>query len=232
MKNIIDGDVILHFCFPNDRKDTLRDAVDRYKEHRDSVLASTFTSEYTMCLSTDGANFRKNLYPTYKAQRKSAERPKFYLPLKAWVLENDPNATGSPGGEADDEMLIIAADCADAGESFCLSSVDKDLRTFPSTYFNLRTRSIDHYDADYAMNFILEQFITGDSVDGIAGLYGFGPRKTAKYLDQFPTNWEKGEGIKNLWEQHKDLDAFESDANLVFIRRRHEDLKPLPFATM
>jgi 5'-3' exonuclease len=232
MKTIIDGDVILHFCFPKERENTLKDAVSRYKEHKESTLAATFADSAVMCLSTDGANFRKNKYPSYKAARKGRERPEFYTALKEWAFENDPDAIGSPGGEADDAMLELAADAADAGEKFCLASIDKDLKTFPSVYFNLRTRAIDHYDAEYAMNFILEQFITGDSVDGIAGIYGMGPKKTAKYLDLFPNNKAKWEGIKRLWREHKDLDAFEHDSNLVFIRRRREDLRPLPFAEM
>ena len=235
MKLIIDGDVLLYQSLPRDSLSSFPLATETYIRLKEQMIRNTFADEVVLCMSTEGANFRKNEYPSYKAQRKIKEKPPHLFDLKDWAWIHDPDIIGSPKGEADDYMLIEAAKCIKAGETFVIASVDKDLRTIPCPYYNMLERKIYKIDADYALDFIFEQFITGDAIDGIAGIYGMGPRKTTAYLETFNTNKEKWDGIKSKWREVKGdgwKEAFNQDCNLVLIRRYKAHLRTLDFAGM
>lgn len=137
-------------------------------------------SSYTVCFS-DKANFRKDVYPQYKANRKDLRKPVAFAALKAYILECWPCATWK-NLEADDVMGIMATD---PRKDVVIVSADKDMRTIPGRWFNPNNpdAGIIHVSRDDADRNHLIQTLTGDRVDGYPGCPGIGPARAEKIVD-------------------------------------------------
>jgi hypothetical protein len=146
------------------------------------------------------------------------------------------NSRGSPAGEADDYLLIRAAELDEQGKPWIIATVDKDLKTYPGLFYNLRSHQIDKVGERRAYTFMLQQFVMGDSVDGIKGLNGWGPVKTAGIINPFHGLEENFKKTKEIWLENNKTDntqaAYNETANLAFIRRNKNDLYPLDFWAM
>ncbi len=136
-----------------------------------------------VCFSDrDGQNFRRGVFPAYKAHRR---KPK---PIAYWnvvaAMEDAFQIARIPTLEADDVMGLHATQ---PGSRDVIVSTDKDMRTVPARVFNpvksLRPEKIGLADAD---RFWMTQTLTGDATDGYPGLPGIGPKKAEKILDLCP----------------------------------------------
>lgn len=140
------------------------------------ILYNTNANEYRAFL-TGTVNFRKTIYPEYKANR---VQPKpIHLAACKEHLVNEWKAETATGIEADD--LIGIAVSESISESV-VCSIDKDLRQIPGQHFNfvkLDWTEVDEYQA--AFNFY-RQFLEGDRSDNIFGIDGIGPKKAEKQL--------------------------------------------------
>src|SRR3546814_13723930 len=76
-------------------RDTIDELVERLK-----------ASEIVVCLSDDFDNFRKDIYPEYKNNRKSSVRPEHLYDLKEWLGQKYPTRL-IQRLEADDVMGIL-----------------------------------------------------------------------------------------------------------------------------
>ena len=237
MKVIIDADVLLYQSLPRDPHSAFTYAVENYNRIKQDIFERCFGTEVITCLSLPGKNFRKNSYPTYKADRVTKDPPEHLFDLKDWALNNDPDAMGSQHGEADDLVLQTAADCLAAGEPYVIASVDKDLKTIPCVYYEMRKREIIKVTEQEAFDFIVQQMIAGDPGDAIPGIYRVGYKTAAKLLDEHATtNQQKYFAARKIWKDKVGEDnwvqGFNDTTNLTFIRRREEDLKPINFSTL
>ena len=236
MKVILDADVLIYQSLPRDPFSAFPLAIENYMRIKQNILEASFGTSIASCVSLDGVNFRKNEYPSYKFKRKQKDPPEHLFDLKNWVLENDPDIIGSVAGEGDDIVLELAADELEAGRPFVVASVDKDIKTLgPMTYYNMRNRQHERISINQAYDFIMQQFIQGDSGDDIPGIRGMGPAKTLKYLDPYKTPEEKWNAVKEIWKEKEPSswqEGFNDTANLSFIRRRAEDLRTLEFTDM
>lgn len=144
-------------------------------------------SEYKVipCLS-DKVNFRKSLYPAYKANR-TKPKPQLYADVRRYAEENW-ECQCYPMVEADDCIGILATSLPNA----VICSIDKDFLTIPNvTFYNF------HGDKDVfietttesAMSAFYFQCLLGDSVDNIKGCVGIGKVKAAKILAE-DCSWE------------------------------------------
>ena len=155
-------------------------------------------------------NWRRTLCLSYKAQR--GAKPAAYSSVREYV-ENTYRCVTLPRLEADDVMGLYATGKKLGGEKIIVSA-DKDMRTVPGLLFNpgheeLGVQRITREEADYAH---LMQALTGDRVDGFAGLPGCGPKKAEKILLSVPPNqrWAaivKAYAGKGLSEDHALLQA-------------------------
>ena len=133
-------------------------------------------SKAIICLSDPDRNFRKELEPTYKSNRKDVEKPE----LLAWVkdyLAEEYTSYIRPRLEADDVMGILATagDRFVAGEKIMVSE-DKDMRTVPGLIYNpdRDELGIIHNTEEEANRFHMWQTIVGDPTDGYTGCPGIG----------------------------------------------------------
>jgi DNA polymerase-1 len=135
---------------------------------------------YTVCLTHEN-NFRKVVYPEYKANRKGTRKPICYSALKQYIIEAWPYAVWK-NLEADDVMGITATD---PKTNAIIVSADKDMRTIPGRWYNPNNPDagiieVSKADADRTH---LMQTLTGDRVDGYPGCPGIGPARAEKIVD-------------------------------------------------
>lgn len=129
-----------------------------------------------ICLSDPDVNFRKQLNPTYKHNRKDVVPPQLLKWIKEY-LASEYQSFQRPRLEADDIMGILAT----SGDRFIkgdrvIVSEDKDMRTVPALVFNpnhagLGVQNISPLDAK---QFHMWQTVVGDPTDGYPGCPGIG----------------------------------------------------------
>lgn len=155
------------------------------------VLGYTGKYEIIMCLS-DSANFRKEFYPEYKANRIGKRKPVCYFGVKKWV-EQEYKTVCYPRLEADDVCGILATSLPDV----VTVSGDKDFKTIPGDFYNYQKDELHHseiYDAD---QWHLYQTLIGDTADNYPGCPGCGPISAEKILNTEPT-WK---GVVRAFER-------------------------------
>jgi len=143
--------------------------------------------EKLMCFS-DTNNFRKVIFPEYKANRKDKPKPQGFGDVINYVKANYPHLTHK-WLEADDVIGVLMTD---PEKDVIGVSIDKDFATIPGRWYDpmsfegVVTTSIE--DADRAH---MIQTMVGDTTDNYKGIPGIGPKKAEKILD----TWTSG-----LWD--------------------------------
>jgi DNA polymerase-1 len=132
---------------------------------------------------SDSHNFRKDIYPLYKSNRKGKRKPVAYKPLVQWMSETWATYV-RPGLEGDDVLGILSTSEVIIKGTKIIISVDKDFKTIPGYFFNpdkdTQPVFITRETADYMH---LYQTLTGDATDGYPGLPGCGPKGAEKVLE-------------------------------------------------
>ena len=122
-----------------------------------------------------GHSFKKDFYPTYKAQRKNDEALGDFRD----IIKRQNNVVIADYLEADD-YIILSNECK--RDCSIVFSDDKDLHKYCKW-----TCKLGHDDQISKERFSKEaqliQMITGDSCDNIKGVPQFGEAKAKKYLD-------------------------------------------------
>lgn len=155
--------------------------VDQY--HRD-MMASLKADHAVYALTDSQRNWRLDVLPTYKSNRKSVRKPMLLPFLRQYLMDNY-EAYLRPGLEGDDILGIISTNpnLVEAKQKIIVS-IDKDMKTIPGWYFNdqkdTEPREITESEADY---WHLYQTLTGDTTDGYAGCPGVGPKAAADILE-------------------------------------------------
>lgn len=127
-----------------------------------------------MILALSGANnFRKEVFPAYKANRAGKPKPALLKPLREHVEENYATKC-KPGLEADDVLGLMATRVT--ADRIIVASDDKDLRQIPGRLYVPRTGERLHISGADADRAFYTQCITGDVTDGYPGAYRVGPQ--------------------------------------------------------
>jgi DNA polymerase-1 len=143
--------------------------------------------QYVVALS-DTKNFRYDVYPAYKSNRKATRKPMLLKPMREWVLKEYKTFL-RPGLEADDVLGILStSDVIFPGER-TIVSIDKDMKTIPGRFYNSGTKELKVITEEEADYWHLYQTLIGDSVDGYPGCPGVGPVKAQRLLEDSCT-WE------------------------------------------
>lgn len=201
---IIDGDTVLYpICAAFEREtdwgeihtlhsewESVKDAywaeVDRIGE---SVKAQTVVIAFS-----DKANFRKELWPGYKANRVK-RKPLCYSRAVQETMEVGMGVI-YPRLEADDVLGILGTGTYQWGA--VMVSTDKDLKTVPGLHWNPMKPELGIVEItpeEAHINHML-QTLTGDPTDGFQGCPGVGPVSAQKVLE---APWSPSGGL-TLWE--------------------------------
>lgn len=136
-----------------------------------------------LCL-TDGVNWRMDVLPTYKSNRKDVVRPQLLPVIREHILNNYKSYL-RPTLEGDDCMGILATHPSLIKGEKVIVSIDKDMKTIPTKVYN------PNHDADGIVNITedeadwwhLFQTITGDTTDGYKGCPNAGKETAIELLN-------------------------------------------------
>lgn len=189
---LIDSDYIVYLVCHNkkdsDHIKTLDECKQRVDECIKSIMLSTKATHY-ICALTIGKNFRYVIYPEYKANRKSLEKPLYFGDIKQYILEKY-KAVWNGNLEADDIVNIIKNnnDCLTLDglsfDEYFIVSPDKDILMLEGTHYNPNKEKWIETSKNQADLYFWTSMITGDSSDGIKGILG----KGIKYAEKLFSN--------------------------------------------
>lgn len=140
------------------------------------------------CSTEEG--YRRELCPTYKANRKNNRKPVVHGALREH-LEEAYDTIRRDRLEADDILGILATQPTD--ERRIIVSVDKDYNGVPCLFYktNEENPEVRQVTAEQALRFHALQTLMGDRVDGYVGIPGVGIKTAEKMLANIDT--------KDLW---------------------------------
>ena len=153
-----------------DHKEALVSFNDRIAYLKDLAKAD----KVILCFSDKG-NFRKEVYPLYKMNRKALRKPVGFKEFRAALIE-DQKGFVKPDLEADDCVGILATKLSDT----IIFSDDKDLMQIPGKH--LIDGEIVEVTEEEGDTFHLKQTLMGDPTDGYPGCPGIGKVKADKLL--------------------------------------------------
>lgn len=164
-------------------------------DYRLAFLTKTLeTEDCLLCFSGDaGANFRRALYPAYKANRAGKPRPVCLAALRKELMA-DPSLDSRWEAtlEADDLLGLLASQLRTPDTEPVIVSIDKDLQTLPGLFFHLGRpeEGIRHITPEEANRAFLRQALTGDMTDNYPGCPKYGPATADKALAAVPPTLE------------------------------------------
>ncbi len=135
--------------------------------------------------SDPDSNFRYDLYPDYKKNRKPGSRSKEFYRLRKWVLKKYGYVKGA---EADDVVAYYVRE-----KKYIGASIDKDLLNgVPGTWFDTyhSRRHIKTTDEFEAYMFTLAQTLAGDPTDSIPGIPRVGLKTAMNLLESNGCSWD------------------------------------------
>jgi len=197
---LIDGDILVFQIASACQKSTdwgdgnysvtadLKEAKGRFRDKVAELKLTSCAGEVKIALKGEG-NFRREILPTYKANRNGVVPPMLRQPLMDWLLKS-PQVVSRPGLEGDDVLGILATDrkTGEADPNKIIWSIDKDMRQIPGSHWD-GASGITEIDTKQADLYHMFQTLTGDSTDGYKGLPGCGPVKAARILEDGPYHW-------------------------------------------
>ena len=165
-------------------KKAFMDVVSEYEKIAQvESIAQTWGIGKTIILISDKSNFRYDIFPEYKANRKGREHSKQFLKLRKWARKK---FAPKQNIEADD---IVAHHVRKGAIGF---STDKDLvKGVAGIWFDCyhSRRHWIYLDEQDAEKFNYQQYLAGDSGDGIKGIDGVALIKAQGLLDKFGWDW-------------------------------------------
>jgi len=178
--------------------------------------------------SGDETVFRKDIYPDYKANRKS--RPDDFLPQEQRIIQLVKDlgipVFEKPGFEADDLLATMAHRLCDRGfETFMVSS-DKDLRQIVNgctkmydvyTDTVLDAQRIEEKYGYLPAEAVEVQTLMGDTSDNVPGIPGVGEKTAVKLIKQYGTAENILAHLSELKGKMKEM--FEQNAARIPIAR-------------
>jgi len=175
---LIDGDILVYRIGFTTQDVNERIALSRVNSYIDEILFNSHASDYMIYL-TGSNNYRKTLYPEYKANR-IQEKPLHYNLIKQYLIDHEA-AILEEYQEADDALGIAQT----AGnDTTIICSIDKDLHQIPGRHYNFVKNEHTIVTPEEGVYFFYQQLLTGDRVDNIPGLPKVGPVKAKKILGE------------------------------------------------
>lgn len=223
MRALIDADNLAFACAASAEQEDVEIACARADSFIENILADTGATEYELWFSGDN-NFRYNVYPEYKGNRKASYRPLWEKEVKQYITEKW-EANWTDDIEADDMLGIRQLECTDT----ILAHLDKDLNQIKGLHYNWELRrlgevvrekriyTVSNEEADY---WFFYQLLVGDTTDNIKGVRGIGPKKAAGILHGCESNRERYEAVLGRYSSEEELDL---NAQCVYIHRKLGD---------
>lgn len=171
------------------------------KEYVDNLITKickdTKADEVCICLSDMNLNFRKDINPSYKKNRKPI-KPILYEFIRNYISETGYKIYERPQLEADDVIGIIATSTKIIKGDKVVWSLDKDFKTIPCKFFRAKpdgTSEKFNTTEEEADWWFMYQTLIGDTVDGYYGCKGIGDKTAKKILGAVGEN-----SLETMWK--------------------------------
>ena len=220
MKALIDMDLIAFRCAASAENDSAEIAIYRMNELLDIILSATEATEYRAFL-TGKKNFRKTIYPEYKANR-TQPKPKYLSDCREYACEHMGAEITDHDLEADDYLGIHQT------EDTIICSLDKDLLQIAGNHFQWAISGkgwskpntfIEQTELE-GLRLFYEQCLKGDSSDNVKGINGVGDAKARKFLKDCTTEKEMLDVVLKMYPHEEE---FLLNAQCLWILRSFED---------
>jgi len=181
------------------------------KKRIESILENTRATSFRGFL-TGGDQFRKEIYPAYKANRKSP-RPVYYDEIREYMITQH-GAEVIDVYEADDALATCQKDTT------VICTIDKDLLQVPGTHYNYDTG--EHIEVEgfgtlalskdkktlkgTGLKFYHAQMLMGDGTDNIKGVPKMGPKGTYDLLNRVTDKKESSKIVRKQYEKAFDIE--------------------------
>lgn len=175
----------------------LQDGIDHVQSFVERVQTALNADAVVMALSSP-INFRKEVMPEYKTNRKKQRKPVISVPLREFI-QQEYECYVRDGLEGDDVLGILATSKKAIPGEKIIVSVDKDMGTLPCKWLNdadatarIATGEESSRLEDYIVEstleeadlFHLQQTIAGDPTDGYGGCPGVGMVNAERILNE------------------------------------------------
>ena len=203
--------------------DPVEVAYRRIDTHMNSILDITKSETFRVFLS--GANnFRHDIYPAYKANRKDMVDPRWRDLCKEYLV-TEWGAEVTDGYEADD-ALGIHQDKNSTSLQTTICTIDKDLDMIPGLHYSwpivrggLIVREARLYKVSdiEGLRSFYRSILVGDRTDNIIGIEGIGKVRAAKMIDHLETEEEMFDCVIELYND--DLERLKVNGKCLWIMR-------------
>lgn len=178
---IVDGDLVAFRCAASaEGEEEAWVACARAENFIKEILESTGATSYEVWL-TGTNNFRYEVYPEYKANRKDGYRPKWEKAVKEY-LQVHHDAQVLDNAEADDALGFRMYEVRASGESAICVTNDKDLKQIEGDHYDPVKKEIFTVTPEEADRWFYYQMLVGDPVDNLKGAKGIGKVKAEAIL--------------------------------------------------
>lgn len=196
---LVDADSIyFRAAFVSKKKNEIRKMID---ETMMEIEGQCLTDTLRVAVKGHG-NFRKDLYPEYKKNRKELEPDmKKALAYGHEHMKDRWEAIMADGMEADDLVCIWAYEAREMELPYVIAGIDKDLLQIPGNHYNFKRKEHSFVDDQLAHYNLMVQCLTGDSTDNIPGIKGIGAVKAKRILDGVAADryWKR---VRAAWRAH------------------------------
>jgi DNA polymerase I len=198
LKALIDGDIVSYSCAIYNEEwgwDACKEDIDQLMRR---ILETTGATEYA-CYISGSNNYRYNIYPEYKSNRKDKADPIYRADANAYLV-TEFSATVTDGYEADDGIGIEATRLFNESSPFVICSIDKDLKMLPGDHYNWRKNIFDHVTPIDGLRSFYRQLLTGDRTDGIRGVGGIGDVKSARIINDLESEADMYDAVQAMYD--------------------------------
>jgi len=207
MHVLIDADLVCYRCAAS-VGDGAEDIAHARCDTLVRELIHTTNSEYYTCFLTGQNNFRKQINPEYKANRKDTVPPQWLQSCRQFLVQ-EWNAVVSDGCEADDLLGITQT------EDSIIASLDKDLLMIPGNHYNWVNDEFTTTTPLDGLRCLYRQMLIGDRADNIFGVDGIGKVKAARIIDVLDDEQDMIETVFSLYKE--DVERFIMNAQCLWI---------------
>ena len=194
---LIDGDMVAFRCAASAENDPEEIAIIRMdKMIKDQLLPSPDEGELKMFISSQ-ENFRKKIYPEYKANRKQPT-PVHLGACKEYLVKNF-GAQIAHGCEADDYLATNQTK-----DSWIISN-DKDMLQVPGNHYNPIKDQINQISEIEGLRHFYTQLLVGDAADNIHGVAGIGKVKAQRALEGYENEQDMFDKVRGMYNDDERL---------------------------
>ena len=165
MKWGIDADILVYSVGFASNDDPVEYALRSVRTAVENIMHSVSADSAELYLTHGPDNYRFDIDPNYKGNRKDGPKPIHIEAIREYLVE-EVGAVMCYGQEADDALGIGATQ-----QGHGIATLDKDLDGIAGVHYNWKKRKVYYVNPEAADQFFYKQMLTGDSTDNIQGLF-------------------------------------------------------------